>query len=178
MSDQGKLDAYVELIRTWAPRLDLVSPGDLGRIRERHVDDSLRLAPLVAGAEGPFIDVGSGAGLPGVPLAIATGTWWRLLEPRARRAGFLEEVVRELDVPCEVLRLTAEQAADDPGLAGAHTLAAARALAPPERAFPLLLPLVRPGGTAAVFHGASASIPVEAEAWQEGIATMMVPATS
>ena len=170
MPDQGKLDSYEALVRSWAPKLDLVSPADLDRFRERHIDDSLRALPLVSDApDGPCCDVGSGAGLPGIPLAIASGRHWRLIEPRARRAGFLEEVVRELDLDCEVLRLTAQEASR----AGyQHAVAAARALAPPVEAFGLLAPLIGPVGVAVVFHGPSAKLPKGARTWSDGIATM------
>ena len=172
MPDQGKLASYAALIRAWAPRLDLVSPSDLERFEERHIADCLRVAPLLEDVSGWCIDVGSGAGLPGIPLAIATGAPFRLLEPRTKRAGFLDEVVRELDLQCEVVRLTAAQAAGDPGLAGAHALATARALAPPVQAFRMILPLLRTNGQGVVFHGPRAVLPSEAGRWTEGIATM------
>lgn len=169
----GKLTIYAELVRSWAPRLDLVAPGDLERFESRHIDDSLRLLPLLEDLPpGPCVDVGSGAGLPGIPLAIASRRHWRLLEPRARRAAFLEEIVRKLDLDCEVLPLTAEAAASQSHLAQGHVLATARALATPVTAFKLLLPLVAPGSIAAVFVGESAEIPPGAEEWAPGIATM------
>lgn len=152
-----------------------MAPADLNRLEERHIDDSLRLLPLLNNLPpGPCIDVGSGAGLPGIPLAIASDRHWRLLEPRARRTAFLEEVVRELDLDCEVLSMSAEAAAKVDRLAGAHVLATARALAPPASAFELLLPLVASHGTAAVFVGTGAEIPSGAEEWKPGIATMTV----
>jgi 16S rRNA (guanine527-N7)-methyltransferase len=170
--DDPRLAAYAALVRTWAPRLDLVGPDELARFEERHVADCLRLAPLVAALPpGPAIDVGSGAGLPGVPLAIADPRRpWRLLEPRAKRAAFLEEVVRTLELSCEVLALTAEAAARHPDLAGGHVLAVARALAPPPDAFAMLAPLVASDGVAAVFVGAGAELPPEAALWRPGIA--------
>lgn len=170
---QPLLDAYAELVRTWALRLNLVSLDDLDRIETRHVQDSLRLAPLLAEApEGPCMDVGSGAGFPGIPLAIThPARPWRLLEPRSRRAAFLEEVVRELGIPnCEVLALSAEQAALDPGLAEAHLFVAARALAAPPEAFELMKPLVAAGGMAAVFLGSEAEVPRGTQGWENGIA--------
>lgn len=171
------LEAYEALVRTWAPKLDLVAPGDLDRFRPRHIDDSLRILPLVRSClPGPAADVGSGAGLPGIPLAIAEpGRTWRLLEPRSKRAGFLDEVVRSLDLQhVEVLRMTSEQAASDPALAAAHVLAVARALAPPAEAFARIRRLVVSGGIAVVFTGADAAIPVDAEVWEPGVATMRV----
>jgi 16S rRNA (guanine527-N7)-methyltransferase len=175
MSDQGKLSDYEGLIRSWAGRLDLVSPGDLDRLHERHIADSLRPLELVLDApEGPCIDVGSGAGLPGVPLAIASGRHWRLLEPRSKRAAFLDEVVRTLELDCEVVRMTAEVAATDPRFGRAHAVAIARALAPPPAAFELLTPLVAPGGRAVVFHGPDAELPAGAERSAPGLATIIL----
>lgn len=128
---------------------------------------------------GPCADVGSGAGFPGVVLALAApGRTWRLLEPRARRAAFLEEVVRDLALDCEVLRVTAQEAAADPALRGAHAVVTGRALAPPGEAFELLRPLVAPGGVAVVWFGRRAELPPEAEEWAEGLAIMRSAATS
>lgn len=166
--------AYVELVRSWAPRLDLIAPGDLGRIEERHIDDSLKALPWVLDAPpGPAVDVGSGAGLPGVPLALAAPQrLWRLLEPRAKRAGFLDEVVRELDLNAEVIRISAHQAAADPSLAEVHVVATARALAAPATAFELLEPLLVRGGLSLVWVGERAQIPLEAEESVPGLAIM------
>jgi len=171
---EPRLAAYAELIRRWAPRLDLIAPGDLGRLEERHLEDSLKALKLVRGAPpGPAVDVGSGAGFPGVPLAIAAPERrWRLLEPRARRAGFLDQVVRELALNAEVVRMSAQQAASDPALAGAHAVATARALADPATAFDLLAPLLGPGGSSLVWVGERARIPSGAEEPVPGLAIM------
>lgn len=170
MPDQGKHALYAALVRAWAPKLDLISPADLDRFEERHVADSLRVLDLVTHATpGPCCDVGSGAGLPGIPLAIASGRHWRLLEPRARRAAFLDEVVRELELDCEVLRLTAQEAAKE---GYRHAVVTARALAPPKKAFDLVMPLVAPGGVGVVFHGPGAGLPAAASTWSDGVATI------
>lgn len=168
------LYAYETLLRSWGPRFDLIAPGDLSRIRERHIDDSLRALPVLEGLPpGPCMDVGSGAGLPGIPLAIASGRTWRLLEPRRKRAAFLEEVVRELGLDrCEVISSTAERAAGDPRLAAAHAVVTARALAPPDRAVELCRPLVAPAGTLILFVGRAAEIPPEAEEVDPGLITI------
>jgi 16S rRNA (guanine527-N7)-methyltransferase len=168
------LAAYARLVREWAPRLDLVSPADLARFEERHVEDSLRAAPLLDELpDGRCVDVGSGAGLPGIPLAIVRpGREWTLLEPRRRRAGFLEEAVRELGLPAEVVALTAEQAARDPGLRHAHVLATARALDAPSEVRELTEPLLTEAGTTLVFTGARAAIPADAREWRQGLTIM------
>lgn len=170
-----KLEAYAQLVREWSSRLDLVAPGDLDRFEERHIGDSLRLLPLLKKVvDGPCIDVGSGVGLPGIPLAICSDRHWRLLEPRKKRAAFLEEAVRTLEIDAEVIVATAEDAARS--LGAVHALATARALAPPERSFAIARPLVTGSGTVAVFVG-SGPIPPGAEEWQLGIATMIVEAS-
>jgi len=160
------------LVERWAPRLSLVARTDLPRLGARHIDDSLRLLPLLAEVPpGPCADVGSGAGLPGVPLALADRSRrWRLIEPRRQRAAFLEEVVRSLDLDAEVVAMTAEEAATRRGLAAAHSLVTARALAKPATALALCVPLVATGGLAATFVGGGDPIPPGAEAWGRGVA--------
>lgn len=147
---------YAELVRAYSDKLDLVSPSDLPRFEERHIRDSLRALPYVRQAPaGPAVDVGSGAGLPGIPLAIADSRRsWRLVEPRRRRAAFLEEVVRELGLTnVEVVCDTAEGVALREG--AAHAVAIARALAPPPAATEMLRALVVPRGTVLLFVGDS-----------------------
>lgn len=170
----ARLVEYAALVRRWAPRLDLVSPGDLPRFEERHIADSLRAAAVVDSLPpGTAVDVGSGAGLPGIPLAIAAGPRrWRLLEPRPRKAAFLEECVRVLELDCEVLTLTAQEAARRADLLGDHVCALARALAAPAEAFRLLLPLVRADGAAGIFASPDTRLPAEAEWVSEGLAIM------
>ena len=168
------LAEYAALVRRWASRLDLVAPGDLPRFEKRHIADSLGAASVIdALPPGPAADVGSGAGLPGIPLAIgANPRHWRLLEPRPRRAAFLEECVRVLELDCEVLTLTAQQAARRSDLLGGHVCALARALAAPITAFGLLLPLVRADGVAAIFASVDARLPCQAERVWGGLAIM------
>ena len=156
----------------WSGRLDLVSPRDLPRFASRHVADSLRLLELERSLPGgDAVDVGSGAGLPAIPLAIASpGRLWRLIERRRGRAAFLEETVRILELRCEVVAADAREVGSRGRLAMAHVLATARALAPPGQAFELLLPFLRPGGTAAVFVSRRAQLPEQARLWADGVA--------
>ena len=169
---EAPLKRYAELVRHWSKRLDLVSPGDLARFESRHIADSLRVLDLLALLPpGPAVDVGSGAGLPGIPLAICDRRHsWRLLEPRSRRAAFLEEAGRALELDCEVIAATAQAAARDGRLAGSHVVATARALAPPPRAVQWLTPLLAPGGTGVIWVGRGAQLPSQSREWREGIA--------
>ena len=183
MIDMGLTDerfaAYARLVRAYADGLDLVAHGDLDRFEQRHIRDSLKpLALLRTLPEGPCVDVGSGAGLPGIPLAIADPSReWRLVEPRRLRAAFLEEVVRMLDLRCEVIVAPAAAAARNPHLVRAHAFAIARALAPPTDAMAMLLPFVAPGGAAAVFVGQGAEAPPGSEEVEEGLAIVRVDET-
>ena len=87
---------YAELLERWAQRHNLVRFDNRRELVERHLLDALAGRRLLGGG-GVLVDVGSGAGLPGVPLIIA-GTGWRgvLLEPRQKRWAFLKRVIREL----------------------------------------------------------------------------------
>lgn len=171
-SYEPALAEFASLVRWWGTRTDLVAPGDLVELEQRHIADSLKALPVIESAPpGPAVDVGSGAGFPGVPLAICEPTRrWRLLEPRRLRSAFLEEVVRSLDLSCEVVATSAEEAARDPVLAAAHAVATARALAPPGRAFELMSPLLAPDGVGIVWAGARARLPQQAEVLPEGLA--------
>jgi 16S rRNA (guanine527-N7)-methyltransferase len=169
--DDPRFDTFCELIRRHATKLNLVSPADLAVLEERHIADSLRAAPLLDQAPpGVCADVGSGAGFPGIPLAIARPERrWRLIEPRRRRAGFLEEVVRTLGLDSvEVVGQSAEDAARD--LGATHALVTARAVASPDQTIALMAPLAIPGGLLVLFHGRRATLPPGAEEWQEGLA--------
>ena len=171
VTSEDALAAYIRLLEWWAPKIDLIAPGDLDRLESRHIQDSLKAREIVESAPpGAALDAGSGAGLPGVPLAIVGDRWWRLLEPRTKRAAFLDEVIRELDLEAEVVRKSTHQAASDPQLAAAHAVVTARALAPPTTAFELTAPLVAPEGVRIVWVGSNAEIPRDAEVLTGGLA--------
>ena len=92
----AKLDAFEALLRRWNTRYNLVSYRDAARLRERHVLDSLALLPWWAGT---LADLGSGAGFPGVPLAIARPDAEVVLVERSERKGrFLRQVVIDLEL--------------------------------------------------------------------------------
>ena len=179
MTPEERLVAYAALVRQWAPRLDLVSPGDLGRLEERHIEDSLRVVPLLDELPpGPCVDIGSGAGFPGIPLAIARPERrWTLVEPRQRRAAFLEEVVRELTLNARVVAKTAELCAVDDELRERHVLATARAVDEAVAVASLANPLLMPGGVTLWFKGEEQvkRVPPDAEEWAPGLIIMRKP---
>ena len=150
-----KLLAYAALLRTKGITAGVVSEADRERLVERHVIDSLRAATVLDATDRRGYDLGSGGGLPGVPIAIARPALHvTLVEPRRRRVAFLELVVQELDLPNLTVREARAEDIRDPA-----DVAFARALAPVEQAWRLALPLLRPGGRLVFFAGRRAAIP-------------------
>jgi 16S rRNA (guanine527-N7)-methyltransferase len=88
---------HVALIRRWAGSYNLVSRGDLEALIERHVLDSLAVLPWIEGKR--LLDVGSGAGFPGLPLAVVRpGMEVSLLDSSGKRARFLRQALRSLEL--------------------------------------------------------------------------------
>jgi 16S rRNA (guanine527-N7)-methyltransferase len=90
-----RLEVYVDLLQRWQRRINLVSPSTLPHIWERHITDSLQLVPLIPNHARVVLDLGSGAGFPGLVLAIAM-PWLtvHLVESDGRKAAFLTEAAR------------------------------------------------------------------------------------
>jgi 16S rRNA (guanine527-N7)-methyltransferase len=152
---------YVELLATAGVERGLIGPRETPRLWERHLLNCAALASAVpVGAS--VVDLGSGAGLPGLVLAIARPDLdVTLVEPLLRRATFLEQAVEELGLSgVHVLRERAE------GLHGRRQfdVVTARALAPLERLLGWAMPLVAPGGCLLAMKGSSAASEVAAAA--------------
>jgi 16S rRNA (guanine527-N7)-methyltransferase len=154
-----KAERYAGLLAGPAVVRGLLGPNEVPRLWERHLLNSAAVAELVPGPCS-LVDLGSGAGLPGIVLALLLPeTKVTLLEPALRRATFLEECVAALELPnATVLRARAEQAA---GTLTADVVTA-RAVASLERLAPLALGLLKPGGTLLAIKGAKAAEEVEA----------------
>jgi 16S rRNA (guanine527-N7)-methyltransferase len=117
------------------------------------LEDSLRGVDVVRGLDGPIVDVGSGGGAPGIPLAAALpDRKITLLEAERRKAEFLERWTGRLP-NLEVIWGRAEEQETD-----RYGVAVAKALAPPPVAAEWLLPLVRPGGAVVLWVGPSADL--------------------
>jgi 16S rRNA (guanine527-N7)-methyltransferase len=141
-----------ERLRRWLSAL-VSAPGltaitDVGDARRALLEDSLRGVDLVAGFEGPIVDVGSGGGVPGIPLAVSLPEREViLLEATGRKCDFL----REWAPPnAHVVQGRAEEQETD-----VFGVAVAKALAPPPVAAEWCLPLVRSGGAVVLWVGPS-----------------------
>ena len=135
-----------ELVAT--PGLTSVAGAEARRV---HLDESLAALETVQRFEGPIVDVGSGGGAPGIPLADALpGREVTLLEATRRKCEFLERWLVELPNLRVVCGRAEEQSLD------AWGVAVAKALAPPPVAAEWCLPLVAPGGAALLYVGPTA----------------------
>jgi 16S rRNA (guanine527-N7)-methyltransferase len=169
---------YAELLANEGVRRGLIGPGEVGRLWARHILNSAAVAPYLP-ATGAVIDLGSGAGLPGVVLAVMRPDLRVLLvEPMERRAAWLREVVSDLGLTSEVIRARAEE------LHGELAVEAvtARAVAPLSRLVPWSLPLLAKGGVLLALKGERAAEEVRsaAEAIQRaggGLAETLVVGT-
>lgn len=139
----ARLDAYVDLIRRWQGVRNLVARSTLDSIWSRHVVDSAQLLDAVPAEARRLVDLGSGAGFPGLVLAILLrerpGLRVTLIESDQRKAAFLRAAARELDLPVEVRAERIETALADPPDCDVVT---ARALAPLDKLLDLAAPLI------------------------------------
>jgi len=138
---EARLRLYAALVAKWSEKINLISRHDMPNIWSRHIQDSLVLLPLIP-AQTPFaIDLGSGAGFPGMVLAIASGIPFTLVESDRRKCIFLTEAARQTAAPVTVLNTRIEGARTAPA-----PLITARALAPLDKLIGLALPHLAPGG--------------------------------
>jgi 16S rRNA (guanine527-N7)-methyltransferase len=147
---------FVDLLTEHGVPRGLIGPREVDRLWDRHVLNSAVLSELIP-ADATVIDVGSGAGLPGFPLAIARPDLRvTMLEPMARRVAWLTEVAEDLDIDVRIERGRAEEP-DVRRRLGQADVVTARAVAPLAKLAGWCLPLVRPGGWLMALKGESAS---------------------
>jgi len=139
--NEARLRQFAELVTKWSGKINLVSKRDLPDLWERHVQDSLALVPYIPARTTAAIDLGSGAGFPGLVLAIETGIPFTLIESDGRKAAFLMDAARELAAPVKVLNSRIESAKTTPA-----PLVTARALAPLDKLLALAMPHLAPDG--------------------------------
>lgn len=139
-----RLKVYAQLLGRWQKTVNLVAPGSLEDVWHRHFADSAQLWSLrESGSSRRWLDLGSGAGFPGLVLAILangqSGGHFTLVESDSRKAAFLAEVARETGVAVDILcaRIESPQTVAKVGEVDCVT---ARALAP----LPKLVPLIAP----------------------------------
>lgn len=139
----GRLLGLAERLRKDGIREGFIGPNEADRIWERHIFECAALVPFVD--DGEVVDIGSGAGLPGLVLA-CFGIRVTLVDAVAKRCRFIERVAEELGLPATPIHGRAEDVPRETSTRDAFRSATARALAPPPVALELCAPFVRPGG--------------------------------
>ena len=151
---ESKLDRYLELMREWQAKTNLVASSTLPHLWTRHIADSLQLLKLAPAAK-VWVDLGSGAGFPGVVLACALAETpdakVHLVERNAKKAAFLREAIRVTKAPGLVHLSAIEDIVDS--IDGSIDCVTARALAPLHQLIAFAEPLMRRGARALFLKG-------------------------
>jgi len=150
-------EQYVGLLSTIGIERGIIGPREVPRLWGRHVLSSAVVEELIP-LKADVIDLGSGGGLPGIPLAIARPDLLvTLVEPMQRRVDFLTEVLETLGITnAEVLRARADEVTPR----GQSDIVVSRAVAPLSKLVGWSLPLVRVGGTMLAIKGQGASLEI------------------
>ncbi len=145
-----KVSRYAEILQSWGIERGLVGPREGERIWERHIANCLPVTTLIP--EGVKVaDIGSGAGLPGIVIALArTDLEVTLIEPLQRRVDFLNEVIAELELPITVIRGKSES------VKRSFEVVTARAVAPFPKLLDISWHLVKTQGALLAMKGGSA----------------------
>ena len=146
-----RLQRFAALLLRWNASLNLIARRDEPAVWERHIEDSLQLAPMIPPGTARAIDLGTGGGFPGLVLAIATEIPFDLIESDQRKAAFLRSVVLETGASATVHACRIQHAPVPPA-----PLVTARALAPLPRLLQLVAPLLAPSGMCLLLKGAKA----------------------
>ena len=152
-SQRNKIDAYLDILLDWNTRMNLTAIQDRGQAIERHINDSLAILPALDACvehtkDVRLIDIGSGAGLPGLVIATARPLWHVcLLDSLKKRCSFTTAAVDAMGLDnVNVLWSRAEDAGRDEHHRETYDIATARAVAEVRVLAELCLPCVRVGG--------------------------------
>lgn len=160
---RARLDRYIDLLLDWRSRMNLVAASTLPQLWTRHVADSLQLLALAPAAR-IWVDLGAGAGFPGLAIACALadtpGAAVHLVESIGKKAAFLNAVIAATGVPATVHHMRIEDFVKRGAVR--PDIVTARALAPLDRLFELAAPLLKSGAQALFLKGQD----VEAELTQ------------
>lgn len=150
----NKLCSYHQLVLAWNKRINLISRKDEERIIERHLLDSLTIFEVLSFPDGSkLLDLGSGGGLPGIPIKIAQPDLKvDLVEPTKKKCRFLQKVLEELGLEVvAVIPKRAEEISREEMYCDYYDFVTARAVAKPEKVEEIALPLLKPGGKLVIY---------------------------
>jgi 16S rRNA (guanine527-N7)-methyltransferase len=151
---EARLECYVDLLREWQAKTNLVAPSTLPTLWTRHISDSLQLLTIVPSAR-TWADLGSGGGFPGIVLACALaetpGALVHLVERNAKKAAFLREALRVTQAPGQIHLADIGESVDR--ITGPVDCVTARAVAPLHQLIGFAEPLVGKGAKALFLKG-------------------------
>jgi 16S rRNA (guanine527-N7)-methyltransferase len=161
-----RLEAYAGLLLKWQKTINLVAPSTLGDVWSRHFADSAQLLPLAPPDATRWLDLGSGAGFPGMVLSILLrereGVRMTLVESDSRKAAFLREVTRATGAPVDILCERIEKPATQAKVGESINVVTARALAPLPKLLDLSAPYFSKDTVGLFLKGREAQAEVEA----------------
>jgi len=143
-----KLQVYADLLGTWQKQINLVGPKELPRLWSRHIADALQMVEYIPPGVSCAVDLGSGAGIPGVIIAVVLqerGFHIHLVESNGKKAAFLRAVVRELGISADVYCARIESLHGEEWTSRVE-MVFARALAPLPKLLELSVPFVEKSG--------------------------------
>lgn len=159
-----RLKIYESVLRKWQRAVNLVAPATLPDLWERHFADSLQVAELIPNSARTHADLGSGGGFPGLVLAAhfadCGGPSVTLVESDQRKAAFLREAARAMEISVDILSTRIENNANLPALSGVNVVTA-RALAPLHRLFALVAPFATAETVCIFMKGRTAEAEIE-----------------
>jgi len=160
--NQGKIQAFATLLKTTGIEHGLIGPKEGDRIWERHIANCIPITTIIA-KEVRLADIGSGAGLPGVVIALARPDLKvTLIEPLQRRVDFLTQVIAELELPIKVVRGRAE------AVKMQFEVVTARAVAPLEKLIQISWHMIPKSGCLLAIKGESAAEELAATKLKKG----------
>lgn len=178
---RGKLEAYEAILRRWQKTINLVAPSTMDEIWHRHFADSAQLWPHRKPGAKFWLDLGSGAGFPGLVLAILaseTGeTHHTLIESDSRKVAFLREVVRETGIAVDILCARIENP-ETHARTGTVGCATARALAPLSKLVKLIAPYFTSSTLGMFLKGRNVAVELEKAAKDLRVAFKLIPSVT
>ena len=144
----ARLEAYAELLTRWSARINLIGRDTIADLWRRHILDSAQLRAFVPDRARNMIDLGSGAGLPGLVLAILGAPGVELVEADSRKCAFLREAARITEAPVTLRPCRIETVSPHP-----VDFVTARACAPLDRLLGLAEPFLAPGSECLFLKG-------------------------
>ncbi len=164
---EDQIQRYAELLKGAGIERGLIGPKEGDRIWERHIANCIPITTILP-ENVRLVDIGSGAGLPGIVIALARPDLKvTLVEPLQRRVDFLNEVVAELGIPVEVIRGRAERVKKQ------FEIVTARAVAPLEKLINISWHMIPKGGSLMAMKGESAAEEMAATTLKKGSTTQL-----